>query len=87
MIFHDTQRQNELVKKDIEEIMSYKTAGAIVRCRANWHECGEKSTKYYLSRAKQLYNSKNITRIQLPNQQITNDQNEILIAEQEFFEI
>ena len=43
-LFKDTESQIVLVSKDIEEIIQYKTQGALIRCKANWLEGGEKST-------------------------------------------
>ena len=40
------------LKQDINEIVEYKTNGAVVRCRADWTELGEKPTGYFLNKEK-----------------------------------
>ena len=35
-------------KRELEEIIQYKTQGAIIRSRARWHNEGEKNSKYFL---------------------------------------
>ena len=39
-------------KRELEEIIQYKTQGAIIRSRARWHNEGEKNSKYFLQMKK-----------------------------------
>ena len=36
-------------KQELESIYSYITEGIIMRCKTDWYENGEKSTKYFLN--------------------------------------
>ena len=50
----DTQKsllQSKLdnLRSDMEEIIEYRTRGAILRSRIRWHNEGEKNTKYFLN--------------------------------------
>ena len=44
----NTNEQIILVKKEIQEIVEKKTRGSLLCCKADWHEIGEKSSKYFL---------------------------------------
>ena len=35
-------------KRELEEIVEYRTKGSIVRSKAKWYNDGEKNTKYFL---------------------------------------
>ena len=37
--------------------MEIKTGGAMIHCKADWTEMGEKPTSYFLSKEKQRHNS------------------------------
>lgn len=50
----------ELAKNELEEARKSKIEGLIVRSRVQWHEHGEKSSKYFLSLEKRNNNIKNI---------------------------
>ena len=63
--FNSTSLENDLkhleeVKSKLEEIRKPKIDGLIVRSRVQWHEQGEKSSKYFLSLEKRNCNVKNI---------------------------
>ena len=49
-------------KQQIEEIIAYKTQGAILRSKKKWYNEGEKNTKYFRNLEKRHFNSKTITR-------------------------
>ena len=48
-IFEDTYEQLRLVNHELQEIISEKTKGAIIRSRATWATQGELPTKYFLN--------------------------------------
>ena len=48
------------VKGEIEDIITHKTQGALVRCKLNWLQSGEKNTGYFLRLERHKNNSKNI---------------------------
>ena len=45
----DNFEQIQLIKKDIAEILNYKTQGALIRNKCNWYEGGEKVSKYFFN--------------------------------------
>ena len=46
-------------KRELEEIIEYRTKGSIVRSKAKWYNDGEKNTKYFLQLEKRHYKRKN----------------------------
>ena len=48
-------------KRELEEIIEYRTKGSIVRSKAKWYNDGEKNTKYFLQLEKRHYKRKNIS--------------------------
>ena len=47
-------------KQQLEEIIGYKTQGAIIRSKVKWYNEGERNTKYFHSLEKRHFNSKTI---------------------------
>ena len=41
--------QLESCKSELEQIIRWRTQGAILRCKAKWYNEGEKNTKYFLN--------------------------------------
>ena len=86
--FDKEQDQKELLKveTEIQEIVDYKTKGAMVRAKRNWMKFGEKSSKFFYSLEK--YNFMNKNRYQLKNEKgdIVTDQKEILDIQKRFYE-
>ena len=48
---------------ELENIIEYRTKGAIMRSRIQWHNEGEKNTKYFLSLEKRHYKQGTIGRL------------------------
>ena len=80
------EQQQNLIQKDIEEIITESTQGAKVRCQVNWHDAGEKSSKYYLNLEKYNANRKNLSKVMLKDGTITSDQEKILEVEKQYYQ-
>ena len=78
------QEQINLINKDINEIHSKKTRGAILRSRARWETFGEKPTKYFMNLEKRNFLKKTIFRIEVNGKILTNP-TEILNAQRDFY--
>lgn len=39
---------NTLCQKELEDIVKWRTQGAILMCKARWYNEGERNTKYFL---------------------------------------
>ena len=59
-LFQDTEEQIIKLKQDIAEIIEEKTRGAMLRCRADWSQLGEKPTQYCLNMEKRNKNRRTI---------------------------
>ena len=59
------------LKVDINEIIEYRTKGAIIRCKADWTELGEKPTSYVLNKEKQRRNSSTLDALIVNGTKIT----------------
>jgi len=65
----DTQKsllQSKLdnLRSEMEEIIEYRTKGAMLRPRTRWHNEGEKNTKYFLNLQKRHYRQGTISRLE-----------------------
>ena len=54
-------------KNKLENIIQYKTKGAIIRSKARWYNEGEKNTKYFLNLENRNCKRKTITQIKTSN--------------------
>ena len=50
----------KIKRQEMEEIIRYKTAGAILRSKIKWYNEGERNTKYFHSLEKRHFNCKTI---------------------------
>ena len=73
-------------KKQIEEIIAYKMQGAMIRCKANWLEFGEKSSKYFFALERHRQNNKNIQGLKLADGTISGNQKKISDRQADFYE-
>lgn len=52
-IFENNPQENQatlnVLRERIEKLYEEKVEGIIVRCRAHWHEHGEKNSKYFFN--------------------------------------
>ncbi len=78
----------ELIKgrEDLDKIHEEKTKGARIRCRANWYEDGEKSTKYFLNLEKRNYNNKVINKLIDKDSNVITDVKQIQNEQKSFYE-
>ena len=63
----------QLTKDNLEKEIEYKTKGALIRCKVQWYEEGEKPTKYFLNLEKRNYKNKVIGQLRLANWMVTTD--------------
>ena len=81
-----TENEITLVRTDIDEIITEKTNGMIIRSKAQWYEEGEKPTKYFLNLEKRNYNNKVINRIQSPDNNFIETKKDILDEIETFYQ-
>lgn len=62
-LFNDYNDRILALNAEIDEILSKRTFGAMLRCKATWYEQAEKSSKYFFALEKRRYNQKTISRI------------------------
>ena len=64
----------ELCKKELEDFVTRRTQGAILRCKARWYNEGEKNSKYFLNLEKRHYKLNTISQLQInENEFVTSD--------------
>ena len=61
-------------KTELEEIIEYKTKGAIIRSRVKWYNEGEKNSKYFLQMERRHYKRKNISSLKRTDGSILNSE-------------
>ena len=72
-------------KGEMEEIIEYRTKGAILRSRTRWHNEGEKNTKYFLNLEKRHYRQGTINRLKKSENDFATTDKEILHECEYFF--
>lgn len=86
-LFNDHKKQILEIKKELQELWQYKTAGAALRCKVNWLEHAGKPSRYFLSLEKQNYVKKVITCIHDPvSNRLVTDSKEILNVLNSYFQ-
>ena len=76
----------KIKKQQIEEIIAYKTQGAILRSKVKWYNEGEKNTKYFHNLEKRHFNSKTIRYLQSANGKKISTDVEILDEAKNYYE-
>ena len=76
----------EETKQELKRIELEKIQGIIIRSRIQWHEEGERSTKFFLGLEKSNAIKKTMRRLKLPNGSFTTDPEKILHAQKQFYE-
>ena len=72
-------------KLNYECVSTANTQGARIRSKAQWHEQGEKSTKYFLQLEKARAKKKCITSLKTSDDKIVTDQNKIVELTNQFY--
>ena len=70
----------------MEEIIRYKTAGAILISKLRWYNEGERNTKYFHSLEKRHFNCKTIRNLKTENNVRISKDAEILQEAKTFYE-
>lgn len=86
VLFNDHVEKIDKIKLDIDEIYNKRTIQCMRRTQAQWYECSERSSRYFLALEKVKYNKKTIHRIQNKDGNVTNDPKEVLEVLNDHFE-
>lgn len=81
----DTEAEIARVKFQIQEIDQEYTNFASVRNKANWLQGGERNSKYFFAMEKARYNRKCISRLSMPDGEISSNLKEILNEQKTFY--
>lgn len=81
----EIQEQKLRLHREIEEILAYRTKGAMLRSKVDWAEGGSKPTRYFLGLEKSKYNRKTITKLKDENGEICNTQKQIEKIQVKFY--
>ena len=81
-----TEEQILAIRNDIQEIIQSKTQGAMARCKANWIEAGEKSSKHFFNLEKANY-KKLVTSLILDDGTRITHNKRILEEQRKFYQI
>ncbi len=73
------------VKQELKQMDDKEVNGLIIRSKVQWHEEGERSTKYFLGLEKSRGIKKHIRKLRLKNGSITTDPGEILSAQVDYY--
>ena len=76
----------KIKRQEMEEIIRYKTAGAILRSKIRWYNEGERNTKYFHSLEKRNFNCKTIRNLKTENNVRISKDAEILQGAKTFYE-
>ena len=64
------QSKRDNLRSEMEEIIEYRTRGAMLRSRTRWHNEGQKNTKYFLNLEKRHYKQGTISRFATTDKEI-----------------
>ena len=76
----------QIKRQEMEEIIRYKTAGAILRSKIKWYNEGERNTNYFHSLEKRHFNCKTIRNLKTENNIRISKDAEILQEAKIFYE-
>ena len=80
------QTELRMKKQQVEDIIAYKTHGAILRSKVRWYNEGEKNTKYFHSMEKRHFNSKTIRNLKIETDKKISTDSEILDEAKKYYE-
>ena len=76
----------KIKRQEMEEIIRYKTAGAVLRSKIRWYNEGERNTKYFHSLEKRHFNRKTIRNLKTENNARISKDAEILQEAKTYYE-
>ena len=79
------RQEYEETKLKLNEIEKEKIDGYILRSKVQWHEEGEKSTKYFFNLEKEKAHRKHIQKLKLSDGTVIIKPNEILNEQKSFY--
>ena len=82
----ETREKLEIKKQSLEQVISYKTQGSIIRSKTRWYNEGEKNTKYFFGLEKRHFNSKTIRNLKIDDNTVLNTDQEILNEARRFYQ-
>ena len=78
-------RNLERKKTELENIIEYRTKGAILRSKCRWYNEGERNTKYFLNMEKRHYKQGVISQLKINDDETVNTDKEILNQCESFY--
>jgi exonuclease III len=84
-IMEDLQRKLLQKKNELDNIITEKVQGEILRSKVQWHEEGHKASKMFLNLEKARGESKTIRKLNTGNNCLVTDMKEILKEEENFY--
>ena len=76
----------EIKKQSLEQWITFKTQGSIIRSRTRWYNEGEKNLKNFFELAKRHFNSKTIRNLKMDDNTTPNTDKEILKKLKRFYQ-
>ena len=76
----------EIKKQSLDQWITYKTQGSIIRSRIRWYNEGEKNSKYFFELKKRHFNSKTIRNLKIDDNTTLNTDEEILKEAKRFYQ-
>ena len=81
----DTFHNLEIKKRELEEIVEYRTKGSILRARCRWFNEGEKNTKYFLNLEKRHHKQGTISQLKQADESFVTTDKVILYQCETFY--
>lgn len=72
-------------RQQMEQMIHYKTQGAILRCKTRWYNDGERNTSYFLNLEKRHFNKKSIRNLKTDNNTTVFSDADILNEAKQFY--
>ena len=82
----EAQMKLDSLRGELEQIIEYRTKGAIVRSRSRWYNEGEKNTKYFLNLEKRHFREGTISRLKKNEEEFVTADKSILHECKVFYE-
>ena len=82
---HIKIKRIECLNKQLNDQVAEETRSLMFPSKAKWYYLGEKGSKYFLSLEKMRYNARTCSAVMLENGSVTNDPDQILMKQQQFY--